>query len=141
MFEVREMPHAAPLRIVVVDDHVAVRRAVCSLLRSQPDFEVTCEAADGLEAIQKALELRPDVIVLDIRGDRHGIADNRPARQIRQVAPESEVVFLSQHRASDIIHEALAIGARGYVCKSHIASDLVDAVRAAGQIRTLPGSS
>ena len=63
------------------------------------------------------------------------------ARQIRQVAPESEIVFLSQHRASDIIHEALAIGARGYVCKSHIASDLVDAVRAAGQIRTLPGSS
>ena len=58
MFEVREMPHAAPLRIVVVDDHVAVRRAVCSLLRSQPDFEVTCEAADGLEAIQKAQELR-----------------------------------------------------------------------------------
>jgi DNA-binding NarL/FixJ family response regulator len=58
------------------------------------------------------------------------------ARQIRQVAPESEIVFLSQHLASDIIHEALAIGARGYVCKSHIASDLVDAVRAAGQIRT-----
>ena len=139
MFEVREMPHAAPLRIVVVDDHVAVRRAVCSLLRSQPDFEVTCEAADGLEAIQKAQELRPDVIVLDISmPELNGL---QAARQIRQVAPESEVVFLSQHRASDIIHEALAIGARGYVCKSHIASDLVDVVRAAGQIRTLPGSS
>ena len=139
MFEVREMPHAAPLRIVVVDDHVAVRRAVCSLLRSQPDFEVTCEAADGLEAIQKAQELRPDVIVLDISmPELNGL---QAARQIRQVAPESEIVFLSQHRASDIIHEALAIGARGYVCKSHIASDLVDVVRAAGQIRTLPGSS
>src|SRR5438034_7045109 len=110
------MPHAAPLRIVVVDDHVAVRRAVCSLLRSQPDFEVTCEAADGLEAIQKAQELRPDVIVLDISmPELNGL---QAARQIRQVAPESEIVFLSQHRASDIIHEALAIGARGYVCKS-----------------------
>jgi DNA-binding NarL/FixJ family response regulator len=137
VFEVREMPHAAPLRILVVDDHVAVRRAVCSLLRSQPDFEVTCEAADGLEAIQKAQEIRPDVIVLDISmPELNGL---QAARQIRQVAPESEIVFLSQHRASDIIHEALAIGARGYVCKSHIASDLVDAVRAAGQIRTLPG--
>ena len=131
------MPHAAPLRILVVDDHVAVRRAVCSLLRSQPDFEVTCEAADGLEAIQKAQELRPDVIVLDISmPELNGL---QAARQIRQVAPESEIVFLSQHGASDIIHEALAIGARGYVCKSHITSDLVDAVRAAGQIRTLPG--
>ena len=139
MFEVREMPHTAPLRILVVDDQVAVRRAVCSLLRSQPDFEVTCEAADGLEAIQKAQELRPDVIVLDISmPELNGL---QAARQIRQVAPESEIVFLSQHRASDIIHEALAIGARGYVCKSHIASDLVDVVRAAGQIRTLPGSS
>ena len=133
------MPHTAPLRILVVDDQVAVRRAVCSLLRSQPDFEVTCEAADGLEAIQKAQELRPDVIVLDISmPELNGL---QAARQIRQVAPESEIVFLSQHRASDIIHEALAIGARGYVCKSHIASDLVDVVRAAGQIRTLPGSS
>ena len=125
------MPHAAPRRILVVDDHVAVRRAVCSLLRSQPDFEVTCEAADGLEAIQKAQELRPDVIVLDISmPELNGL---QAARQIREVAPESEIVFLSQHRASDIIHEALAIGTRGYVCKSHIASDLVDAVRAAGQ--------
>ncbi len=60
------MRGVAPIRILVVDDHAAVRRAVCSLLRSQPDFEVTCEAADGLEAIQKAQELRPDVIVLDI---------------------------------------------------------------------------
>jgi len=131
------MPHTAPLRILVVDDQVAVRRAVCSLLRSQPDFEVTCEAADGLEAIQKAQELRPDVIVLDISmPELNGL---QAARQIRQVAPGSEIVLLSQHRASDIIHEALAIGARGYVCKSHIASDLVDAVRAAGQIRTLRG--
>ena len=129
----------APLRILVVDDHSSVRRAVCSLLRRQPDFEVTCEATDGLEAIQKAQEFRPDVIVLDISMPQlNGL---QAARQIRQVAPESEIVFLSQHRASDIIHEALAIGARGYVCKSHIASDLVDAVRAAGQIRTLPGSS
>ena len=113
-------------------------RANCTTnLSSQPDFEVTCEAADGLEAIQKAQELRPDVIVLDISmPELNGL---QPARQIRQVAPGSEIVLLSQHRASDIIHEALAIGARGYVCKSHIASDLVDAVRAAGQIRTLPG--
>jgi DNA-binding NarL/FixJ family response regulator len=85
------MPHAAPLRIVVVEDHVAVRRAVCSLLRSQNDFEVTCEAADGLEAIQKAQELRPDVIVLDISmPELNGL---QAARQIRQVAPESEMCF------------------------------------------------
>ena len=71
------------------------------------------------------------MIVLDISmPELNGL---QAARQIRQVAPESDIVFLSQHRASDIIHEALAIGARGYVWKSHIASDLVDAVRAAGR--------
>ena len=91
------------------------------------------------EAVEAAVRLKPEVVVLDISMPQlNGL---QAARQIRQVAPESEIVFLSQHRASDIIHEALAIGARGYVCKSHIASDLVDAVRAAGQIRPLPGSS
>jgi len=104
---------------------------VRSLLRSQPDFEVTCEAADGLEAIQKAQEFRPDVIVLDISmPELNGL---QAARQIRQVAPQSETVFLSQHRAPNIIKEAMAIGARGYVCKSHIVDDLIAAVRAAGQ--------
>jgi DNA-binding NarL/FixJ family response regulator len=121
----------APLRILVVDDHASVRRAVCSLLRHQPDFEVTCEATDGLEAIQKAREIRPDVIVLDISmPELNGL---QAARQIRQVAPESEIVFLSQHGASNIIAEAMSIGARGYVCKSHVADHLVDAVRAVGQ--------
>ena len=93
-------------------------------------FEVACEGADGLEAIQKAQELRPDVIVLDISmPELNGL---QAARQIREVAPQGEIVFLSQHRASEIIAEALSIGARGYVCKSHIVDDLIAAVSAAG---------
>jgi DNA-binding NarL/FixJ family response regulator len=94
------MRRVAPLRILVVDDHAAVRRAVCSLLRSQSDFEVVCEAADGLEAIQKAQELRPDVIVLDISmPELNGL---QAARQIREVAPQEEIVFRASivHRRS-----------------------------------------
>ena len=94
MFEYGEMPHSAPLRILVVDDHAAVRRAVCSLLRRQPDFCVTSEAADGLEGIQKAQELLPDVIVLDI--SIPGLNGLQAARQMRQVAPpERDSVFES----------------------------------------------
>ncbi len=81
------------IRILVVDDHEIVRRAICSLLRSQPDLQVIGEASDGLEAVKRAEEEHPDVVVLDIRMPE--LSGLEAARRIRQVAPGTEVLFLS----------------------------------------------
>ena len=81
------------LRILVVDDHDAVRKAICQLLRSQSDFEVVCEVADGFEAVRRAEELQPDVVVLDISmPNLNGI---EAARHIRRVATGAEILFLT----------------------------------------------
>ena len=81
------------LRILVVDDHDAVRKAICQLLRSQSDFEVVCEVADGFEAVRRAEELQPDVVVLDISmPNLNGI---EAARHIRRVATWSRDTILN----------------------------------------------
>ena len=118
------------LRILVVDDHDAVRKAICQLLRSQSDFEVVCEVADGFE-VRRTEELQPDVVVLDISmPNLNGI---EAARHVRRVAPGAEILFLTQHNSSQIVREALSTGARGYVLKTEAANELIDAVYAVGQ--------
>lgn len=116
------------MRILVVDDHEIVRKSVCSLLAAWPGFEVVCEAADGPEGVQRAQELQPDVIILDIRmPTMNGL---EASRRIRRVAPQTKIVFLSQHGTGSIVREALLTGANGYVLKSDIATDLVCALQA-----------
>ena len=118
------------LRTLVVDDHDAVRKAICQLLRSQSDFEVVCEVADGFE-VRRTEELQPDVVVLDISmPNLNGI---EAARHICRVAPGAEILFLTQHNSSQIVREALSTGARGYVLKTEAANELIDAVYAVGQ--------
>ena len=119
------------LRILVVDDHETVRHGICSLLRAEPDFDVICEGADGIEAVSRAEELQPDVIVLDI--SMPGMNGLEAAQRIRKVSPPSRIVFLSQHETTQIITEVFRIGGYGYVAKSDAAHDLVSAVRSASQ--------
>ena len=124
----------AKTRLLICDDHPLVRAGIKVTLSQEPTIEIVAEASNGREAVAETKRVRPEMVLMDMAmPELNGL---QAARQMRQVAPQSEIVFLSQHRASDIINEALAIGARGYVCKSHIASDLVDAVRAAGQHET-----
>ncbi len=105
---------------LVVDDHDAVRKAICQLLRSQSDFEVVCEVADGFEAVRRTEELQPDVVVLDISmPNLNGI---EAARHIRRVATGAEIL-LTQHNSSQIVREALSTGARGYVLKTEAANE------------------
>ena len=86
------------------------------------------EASDGLEAVQKAEELKPDLILLDIGlPSLNGIA---AARQIRKLSPESKIIFVSQESSADIIQEALNLGAWAYVLKTRAQSDLPAAVDA-----------
>jgi DNA-binding NarL/FixJ family response regulator len=111
---------------MVVDDFDPWRHQVCSILGARPELLVVAEAVDGLEAVQKAAELKPDLIFLDIGlPTLNGI---EAARQIRKFAPESRIIFVSQESSADVVQEALSLGACGYVVKSQAQSDLLAAV-------------
>jgi DNA-binding NarL/FixJ family response regulator len=114
------------VRIVIVEDFVAFRRAICSILEKRKNFQVVCEVSDGLEAVQRAEELKPDLILLDIGLPKlNGL---RAAREIRRLAPQSKIIFVSQESSADLVQEALGLGAKGYVAKARIGSDLLLAV-------------
>ncbi len=114
------------MKILVVDDHEVVRRGVIELLREHPAFEVCGEAGDGQQAVEKARELRPDVIVMDVSlPNMNGL---EATRLIREILPESEILVLSQHDAVDVVRQAFKAGARGYVIKSSLANNLIAAV-------------
>jgi DNA-binding NarL/FixJ family response regulator len=116
------------VRILVVDDFEPWRRFASSLLRGKPELQVVGEASDGLEAVQKAVELKPDLILLDLHLPR--LSGLEAARQIRKLAPESKIIFLSQESSDDIVQAALSLGAWGYVVKASAASELLVAVEA-----------
>jgi DNA-binding NarL/FixJ family response regulator len=116
----------AVVRILVVDDLEPWRRFVSSTLQGQADLEVISGVSDGLEAVQKAEELQPDLIVLDIGlPNLNGI---EAARRIRKLVPKSKILFLSQESSDDVVHEAFSLGARGYVVKIQAGSELLAAV-------------
>jgi DNA-binding NarL/FixJ family response regulator len=124
--------------VLLVEDFKAFRRFVCSTLGKRPGLRVVAEVSDGPEAVQKATELRPDLILLDIGlPTMNGI---EAARQIRKLSPESKIVFLSQESSADIVEEALSTGACGYVVKAKGATQLLailDAVMLQGPLFTL----
>jgi len=112
--------------VLVVDDNEAFRRFVRATLSTKPELEIISEASDGLEAVQKALELQPALIVLDI--GLPGLNGIEAARRIRKLSPKSTILFLSQESSPEIVQEALCLGALGYVIKAHAARDLLIAV-------------
>jgi DNA-binding NarL/FixJ family response regulator len=115
------------VRVLVVDDHTLVRHSICSLLSQEPTLDVICQTADGEEAVKKANELQPDLILLDI--GLPGISGIEAARQIRKVSPKSQIIFLSQHDSSHMVNESLRVGGHGYVAKIDAGSELVKAIR------------
>jgi|ERR1700722_1200852 DNA-binding NarL/FixJ family response regulator len=121
------------VRVLLVDDHPVVRQGLRTLLSGRPELQVVDEASDGLEAVEKVAELQPDVVVLDVTMPRmNGI---EACRVIKQKNPQLEVLFVTQHDSPQMMREALAAGARGYVVKSNLARDLVEAVEAVSQHR------
>jgi DNA-binding NarL/FixJ family response regulator len=124
-------PKQKPVRILIVDDHIELRRAIRRLLECQKGFEVCGEAKDGVEAIQKANELTPDVVVLNVvMPVMNGF---EAARKIRDVSPQSRVVILSSYTDKLLLEEAKKVGAVCYVPKSDAERELIEAVKAAAK--------
>lgn len=114
------------LRILIADDHPLVRRGARSVLHSQPGWKVVGEATNGREAVEKAVELKPQVAVIDISmPELDGL---EVARKIRQQAPETKVLMLTMHESEHLIQRAMDAGAHGFILKSDLTKSLVTAI-------------
>jgi DNA-binding NarL/FixJ family response regulator len=116
------------IRILIADDYEGWRRQVRLLFQQRPQWQVIAEASDGSEAVQKAEEMKPDLIVLDI--GLPGLNGIEAAQRIRQLSPSSKIIFLSLYNSPDIVQAALTTGALGYVCKTDASRELRPAVDA-----------
>jgi DNA-binding NarL/FixJ family response regulator len=115
-------------KILVVEDFDRYRQSIVLSLRQRAEFQLIYEASDGLEAVERAEELKPDLILLDIGLPRlNGI---EAGRQIRKVSPNSKILFVSQESSADVVQEALHLGAHGYLFKADAARELLPAVDA-----------
>jgi DNA-binding NarL/FixJ family response regulator len=116
------------IRIVLADDHAVVRRGFALILSAQPDIEIVGEASNGREAVEVATTLHPDVVVMDVAmPELNGV---EATRRLVEASPHTRVLALSMHKDSVYVREILRAGARGYLLKDAIDSDLVAAVRA-----------
>jgi DNA-binding NarL/FixJ family response regulator len=116
------------VRVLVVEDFAPFRQFICSTLGKRPGLQIIGEVSSGLEAVQKAEELKPDLILMDI--GLPGLNGIEAARQIRKLAAESKIIFLTQESSAEVVQEALSSGAWGYVVKPRAVSDLMAAVEA-----------
>jgi DNA-binding NarL/FixJ family response regulator len=114
------------LRILIADDHEAVRKGVCAILSSRADIEVCGEAENGKDTVEKANSLKPDLIILDIT--MPVLSGFEAAREIRKTMPKVPILILSMHESKHLIGEAKKIGVQGYVTKTQVGSTLLDAV-------------
>ena len=128
-----EPQNLPPIRILIVDDHELVRRGVRTLLTSRSDFEICGEAADGVQGVDKAMELRPDIVLMDITMPHRSGLD--ATRLIRTALPNTEVILVSQNESSVVQRQAVEIDARAFVAKSNIANDLIPAIDRVTQSR------
>lgn len=116
------------IRVLVVEDSEEFRKFICATLGERPELQVVGQCADGLQALQRADELQPDLILLDIGlPSLHGI---EVARQSRKLSPKSKILFVSQESSADVVREALGTGAHGYVLKIDAGSELLKGVNA-----------
>jgi DNA-binding NarL/FixJ family response regulator len=120
--------------ILIVDDHAVVRRGLRALLETQPGWTICGEASNGSEAVQKAQQHQPNVVIVDIEmPELNGLA---ATVRIREVTPQARVLVLTMHSSEELIQSCLKAGAQGYVLKSDAERDLISAVEALVQHKT-----
>jgi DNA-binding NarL/FixJ family response regulator len=117
-----------PVRILIADDHEAVRRGLRAILVSCDGIEVCGEAVNGRDAVEKAAELKPDLVILDVTMPILGGLE--AAAQIIKILPRVPILIFSMHESRQLLEEAQRIGARGYVTKGEAGDDLLNAVQA-----------
>ena len=123
-----------PIRILLADDHTVVRDGLRALVEKQPDMSVVGEAADGRDTIRMAEEQSPDVIIMDIAmPNMNGI---EATRRIVASNPQTAVLILSMHQDESYVLRSLKAGARGYLLKDSVRSDVIEAIRAVAQGRS-----
>src|SRR5712692_8196253 len=121
-------PMTRKIRVMLADDHAVVRQGFRLILAAQPDMEIVGEAGNGRDAVDLAEKLQPDIVVMDVAmPELNGI---EATRRMARLAPRARVLALSMHKDSVYVREILRAGARGYLLKEAIDSDLVNAVRA-----------
>jgi DNA-binding NarL/FixJ family response regulator len=121
-------------RILVADDHELVRRGIRVLLENHPGWEISAEAKDSREAVERANELKPDLVLMDIGMPNLNGID--AARQILANSPATHILILTMHYSQQVVQEVLAVGARGFLLKSDAGRDLITAVEAVQHNRT-----
>jgi DNA-binding NarL/FixJ family response regulator len=127
-------------KVLLADDHAVVRRGLRMVLDAEPDLEVVAEAGDGAEAVRLALETEPDLVVIDITMPR--MTGLQAVRELHRRQPGLRILILSMHQNEQYLHEALKAGASGYVLKTVVDRDLIEACRAAlrGEPFLYPGA-
>lgn len=118
---------AAPIRVLLVDDHTLFRSGIKALLQRQAGFEVVGEAGDGLEGVKRAVSLKPDVVLLDLH--MPGISGREAVQLIVEEAPETKVVMLTVSENADDLVDTLRAGAQGYLLKNIDAEFMIDSLR------------
>ena len=122
------------LRILVADDNEVLRKGICSLLQSQEGWTVCGQAVDGRDAVQKAMELKPDIILLDVSMPL--LNGFEAARTIHSNLPTSKILVISEHDVKTLNGLPPQLGVVGYVMKSRIVADLIPGVEAASRVGT-----
>ena len=115
------------MRVLIADDHTMVRESLVSVLQADGDVQVVAQAADGIEALEKALQTRPDVVVADLSMPR--LSGIEVVRRLREALPATRVLVLTMHQEDEYVLQAVRAGASGYLVKDSAASELLAAVR------------
>jgi DNA-binding NarL/FixJ family response regulator len=115
------------MRVLIADDHTMVRESLVSVLQAAGDVQVVAQAADGMEAVEKALQTRPDVVIADLSMPRLGGLE--VVRRLREALPQTKVLVLTMHGEHEYVLQAVRAGASGYLVKDSAASELLSALR------------